>query len=271
LTLSGQTMTKMLADGLTSGSTTLGDAASGVAQVVSDRLSAASHRRRRLHAAPRENITQQLDRLGHNERHMSTHGVDRALEKIMSEHRLTVAQLTKATQILLVKGGHNTSTSKISDLVAEMRKHYRGLTSAEILKEAISELEKHPKLSPQALMDEVAKALHAQARKPKRSSGGSNSGSGGGQNGYIGDLTWTAGGVTYTVGGAGRATGPGGKAAGSTSGSSGGGSTLTIDFATMHVEIDLKDTSGTFTPAQLAALRKQIRVRGGNVQRVLGH
>ncbi len=98
--------------------------------------------------------------------------------------------------------------------------------------------------------------------------------SGGGdvQPGYLSDLSWQAGGVRYTVGGAGRSTGPGGSAAGGTSGSTsvGSGQHLTIAFAAMHVEIDLKDTSGHFSASELQGLRKLIRVKGGNVQKVLG-
>src|SRR5581483_9080611 len=124
------------------------------------------------------------------------------------------------------------------------------------------------------LMSRVAKDLHAQARK-KAGGSGSGSGSGDGQTGYIGDLTWTAGGVRYTVGSAGRSTGPGGSAAGGTSGSTSvaqGGSSgqhLTIQFAPMHVEVDIK--AAGFTASELQALRKAIRVRGGSVQKVLGH
>jgi len=113
---------------------------------------------------------------------------------------------------------------------------------------------------------------HLAAAHPATRSGGS----GDGQAGYISDLTWTAGGVRFTVGGAGRSTGPGGVAAGGTSGSTSvaaGGSSgqhVTVAFAPMHVELDFKDTGGMFSPAQLRALQKAVRIRGGNVQKVLG-
>lgn len=260
----GVKMTSMLADGMTSGTSMVRAAASRVAEA------AGHHHRHRGHH--QQTIGQQLTHLAHNEGHMSTAALDKAVEKIMHDHRLSIAQLSKSMQILLAKGGHHTSMSKIDSLIAAMKKQFKGLTSKEILDAAIKELEHHPHLNTGQLMSRVAKDLHAQARK----TAGSAAAGGDGQTGYIGDLSWQAAGVRYTVGGAGRSTGPGGSAAGGTSGSTSvaaGGSSgqhLTIGFAPMHVEIDLKDTGGVFSPAQVKALQKAVRVRGGNVQKVLG-
>lgn len=280
---SGAKITSMLADGIASGTAAVADATTKVAAAASKSLTAesakthtsSSHHHRASHHKP--TINQQLASLAHGEKHMSTHQLDKAVEKLMGQHKLTVAQLTKSMQILLAKGGHATSTKQIDGLIAEMKKQYVGLSSKGILDAAIKELEHHPHMSTAQLMKQVAKDLHAKARKKASSSGSGSSADGSADAGYIGDLSWTAGGVSYAVGGAGRATGPGGTAAGGTSGSTSvasggsGGQHLTIQFATLKVEIDLKDTGGTFTAAELQGLRKMIRVRGGNVQKVLGH
>lgn len=269
---SGATIVDMLAGGMTSRTSAAATAAAQVAGAAASGLRSSSHHPRhpRHHKPPRLNINQQLDHIAHNEGHMSTHAVDAAIEKIMRAHRFTVAQLERATQILFVKGGHRTSTSSIDQLVTTMKQHYKGLTSVEILKTAIAELAKHPHLSPSALMADVVKALHAQPRTTKK--GGSGSGSGASA-GYVSDLTWRAGGVQYTVGGAGRATGPGGTAAGATGGSTGvgAGQQLTIVFGTLRVEFDLKGSGSAEDRELIEKLRKSIRVRGGNVQKVLGH
>ncbi len=107
--------------------------------------------------------------------------------------------------------------------------------------------------------------------------GGSHHGRGRGHGGsggtsgtpFVGDLTWSAGGVRYTVGRGGSS----GSAAGSSggSGSVGSGGKLEVVFDTMHIELDLKDTSGRFGEEDLRELRKLVRIKGGSVQRVLGH
>jgi TP901 family phage tail tape measure protein len=272
---SGAKISSMLAEGIASGAGRVAAATAVVADSAHRKVS--SHHTHHTHH-PRhhqQTINQQLTHLAHSEGHMSTAALDKAVEKLMRQHRLTVAQLTKSMQILLAKGGHHVTTKKIDGLIAEMKKQYKGLTSKGILDAAIKELEHHPHLNTSQLMSRVAKDLHAQARKTAASS--SSSGGGDAQTGYLSDLTWQAGGVRYTVGGAGRSTGPGRTAAGSTSGSTSvaaGGSSgqhLTVSFAPMHIEVDLKDSSGTFSRHQMQALRNAIRVKGGDVQKVLGH
>jgi hypothetical protein len=192
-----------------------------------------------------------------------------------THHRLTIAQLTKTHADPAGQGRTpHQRRSKIDGLIAAMKKQFTGLTSKEHPGRGDQGAGTPPALvNTSQLMKQVAKDLHAKARKTASTSSGSG-GSGSDNSGYIGDLTWTAGGVKYTVGGGGRSTGgtAASSSAGSTSVAAGSGSSgqhLTIQFATMHVELDLKAPG--FTASELQALRKAIRVRGGSVQKVLGH